>query len=115
MKWNGIVSQRSHLTIASAFATANTAHATSMRLGRGQPVARMANGLDRSVGAELLAQASHAHLDDVRPRVEVVAPHLREQALAADDLAGMQREVVQQPELAVGQVGDERADACLPA
>ena len=74
----------------------------------------MADGLDRGVGAELLAQAPDADVDDVRAGVEVVAPDLGEQALAAEHLAGVVDEVVQQPELAVREVGDELADPRLP-
>src|SRR5919201_2355062 len=105
MKWNGTVSQDCQMTMPTRFATANTPHASSSRLGLGKAVPRMADGLDRRLRAELLAQAADADLDDVRAGIEVVAPHLGEQALAADDLARMLQEVVQEAELPVGEVG----------
>jgi hypothetical protein len=62
----------------------------------------MADGLDRRLLTEFLPQAPHTDFDDVRARVEVVPPHLVEEAFAADHLAGMQREVVEEPKLAIG-------------
>src|SRR5690242_6920367 len=100
MKWNGIVSQSGQSSIATRFAAAKANHAASTALRCNQPIAAMPHGLDR-VGAELLPQPADADLDDVRLRIEVVSPDVREQALAADDLALVQDEVVQEPELAV--------------
>src|SRR2546422_10211284 len=77
------------------------------------PIPRVPDGLDR-LGAELLAQAADADVDDVRARVEVVAPDLGEQALAAHDLAGVQHQVLEEPELAVGEVRDVLAEERLP-
>src|SRR5919197_1716532 len=105
MKWNGIVSQGSQRPIATRFATANAPHPSSSALGLRKAVPRVADGLDRRLRPELLAQPPDADLDDVRARIEVVAPHLGEQALAADDLARVEREVVEETELAVGEVG----------
>jgi hypothetical protein len=53
----------------------------------------MANRFDGSVVSELLPQSPHAHFDDVRPRVEVVPPHLSEQTLAADHLARVEHQL----------------------
>ena len=75
----------------------------------------MPDRLDGRVRAELLPQPAHADVDDVRPRIEVVAPHLGQQALAADHLARVQKQVMEEPELAVGEIGDELAEPCLPA
>src|SRR2546423_12385653 len=100
MKWNGIVSQSCQRPIATRFAAANATHATSSPLRRSNPIPRVADGLDRG-GAELLAQPADADVDDVRARVEVVAPYLGEEPLAADDLARVQHEVVQEAELPV--------------
>src|SRR5947209_6209832 len=105
MKWNGIVSHDGHESIATRFATANAPHASSRRLGLCKAVPRVADGLDRRLRPQLLPQAADAHLDDVRARVEVVAPDLGEQPLPADDLAHVAREVVEESELAVGEVG----------
>jgi hypothetical protein len=73
----------------------------------------MTDGLDRRLLAELLAQSADAHLDDVRAGIEVVAPHLGQQSLPADDRPGVLDEMVQEPELAIGEVCDERAQPCL--
>src|SRR5438876_10561412 len=105
MKWNGIVSHDSHLAIAARFASANPPHASTRPLGLRKAISRMAHGLDRRVRSKLLPQAADADLDDVRARVEVVAPDLCEQPLTAHDLAGMNGEVVEESELAVGEVG----------
>src|SRR5919198_296516 len=114
MKWKGIVSQGSQRPIATRFATANAPHPSSSALGLRKAVPRVADGLDRRFGAELLAQAADADLDHVRARVEVVAPDLGEQALAAHDLARVEREVVEEPELAVRQIGGAVLERCAP-
>src|SRR5947209_1970316 len=88
--------------MAARFAAANAPHASSTELRRSQPISRMPHRFDRRVGSELLPHPPDGHLDDVRPRVEVVAPHLREETLAADDLARMLRQVEQSAELAGG-------------
>jgi hypothetical protein len=72
----------------------------------------MANRLDGSVCAELLAEAAHTDLDDVRTGIEVVAPDLRQEALAAHDRACVLDEVVEEPELAIR--GRPRARRCAP-
>ena len=86
---------------------------TSRRLSRPDPVTRMANGLDGSFCAELLAEAAHTDLDDVRTGIEVVAPDLRQEALAAHDRACVLDEVVEEPELPIREVGHELADVRL--
>src|SRR6476646_5136225 len=102
MKWNGIVSQLGQTSIAARFAAANANQQASTHLRRSQPIAAMPHRLDRSLRAELPAQPPHAHVDDVGARIEVVSPDVRQQALAADDLALVQDEVVEQPKLPVG-------------
>src|SRR4051794_2086198 len=110
MKWNGIVSQLGQANIATRFAAANVAHAKSMRSGRRrESIAGMANRFDRCCRPELLPQSPHANLDNVRSRVEVVSPYFREQALATDHLARVNGELVQEAELAVGEIADEVA------
>src|SRR5690349_16915788 len=104
MKWNGIVSQVSQASMPATFAAANAPHASSTRLG-GQAIAGMADGLDGRARAELQPEAPDADLDHVRAWVEVEAPDLGEQPLAADDLAGAADELVEQTELAVREVG----------
>src|SRR6476660_361349 len=105
MKWNGIVSQLGTSPIATRFATGKASHASSTPLRRAKPIPAMTHRLDRRLRAELLPQPPHADVNDVRVRFEVIAPDLREQALATDHLARMPHELVQQPELAVGEVG----------
>src|SRR5512144_3194332 len=114
MKWKGTVSQLGKRVIATRFAAANANQAASTDLCRSQPIAAMSHRLDRRVRAELLPQSPDADVDDVRAGVEVVAPDLREQPLAADDLALVAREMVQQPELAVGELRRDVAEAHLP-
>src|SRR5437868_13427813 len=106
MKWKGTVSQYSQRTIASKFASANASQASSTALRRSKPVTRMTDGFDRRIRAELLSQPADADVDDVRMRIEVIAPDLREQPLAADDLAGAFEQAVQELELAVGELDD---------
>ena len=89
MKWNGIVSQPGASIMATRFATANAPHASSIGLRRSNAITRMANCLDRRLVAELLAQAANADVDHVRTGIEVIAPDLGEQPLAADHLARM--------------------------
>src|SRR4051812_17057042 len=103
MKWNGIVSQRPQRSMATTFATANANQASSSFLVR-KSVAHATHGLDRRVVPELLANAAHADVDDVGTGIEVVPPHLRKQALAANDLARMLGEANQEPELSLGEV-----------
>src|SRR4029450_7331897 len=133
MKGNGVVSHAGQSATAARLASANAPHASSSTLRRrlgspvmttlgpcprnrsssAEPVARMANGLDRRLLAELLAQAANADLDDVRAGIEVVAPYLREKALTADDRPCVLDKMVQHAELAVREVGDELADPRL--
>src|SRR4051812_29097750 len=101
MKWNGIVSQLSQRRIATRFATAKTTHAISTQLRRNKSVPGMSYRLDGRVGAQLLPQPPHADVDDVRPRIEVIAPDLREEPLAADHLARVLDQVVQETKLAI--------------
>src|SRR5512135_2242912 len=100
--------------MATQFAAAKTAQPASSGLRRSQAIARMSHRFDRCVRSELLSQPAHADLDDVRARVEVVAPHLGEQALAAHHLADMHEQMVEEPELAVREIGSPLADACPP-
>ena len=50
----------------------------------------------------------------LEPRIEVVAPDLGQETLAADDLPGVLDEVVEEPELAVGQARHALPDSRLP-
>src|SRR5438477_11710073 len=105
MTWKGTVSQLSQCTIAITFTTAKRPQATSSAWSlRGNPVANVPRRLDRRVRAKLAPHTADADLDHVRARVEVIAPHLGEQALAADDFAGALAQVEQQAELAVCEV-----------
>ena len=76
---------------------------------RVEPVAHAAHGLDR-VGAELLAQVADVDVDDVGAGVEVVPPHVDEQLLARQHLAGVAQEDLGQCELPGRQVDLAAAD-----
>src|SRR5438067_382155 len=115
MKWKGIVSQLSQRTMARKFAPANSNQPSSQSLGRIEAVAGVTDGTDRGVVAELLAQATDADVDDVGAGIEVVAPDLGEQTLAAEHLARIGGQLVQQLELAVGELDDAVAGSRLPA
>src|SRR5690349_12828622 len=109
MTWKGIVSHAGYATIAARHASDSAPQPSSSGSGRREAVAGMAHGLDRPRGAELLPEPADADVDDVRAGIEAVTPHLREQSLAADDLAGVRDEVVEQPELAVREIGRRAA------
>src|ERR1019366_6457337 len=49
----------------------------------------------RRGGTELAAQPPHADINHVRPRVEVIAPDLGQEALPADHLADVQHQEMQ--------------------
>ena len=78
-KWNGIVSQLGQSDHRADVRGGEHGPATSTSL-RSQAIARISNRLDRSVGAELLAQAAHADVDDVGAGIEAIAPDVGEQA-----------------------------------
>src|ERR671936_1148528 len=115
MKWKGMVSHPSQMRIAARSPRAKTPHATSSRSGRDEPIPRMSHSLDGRCVAELPAQPPDAHVDDVRSRIEVIAPDLGKQTLAADDFARVLDQVVEETELAIGELCGVCADACLSA
>src|SRR3954454_2253026 len=114
MKWNGIVSQLGTSPMATRFARANAAHASSTRLRRSDPIPAMPHRLDRRIRAELLPQPPDADIDHVRARIEVVAPHVGEQALTAHHFALVQHEVVEEAKLAVRELAHDLAEPRLP-
>ena len=63
------------------------------------------------LGAELGAEATHVHVDGAGAAEVVVAPHLLQQLLAAEDAAGVLGEVLEELELLVGEVERAAADA----
>ena len=87
MKWNGIVSQLGHRIMAASVRDREPEPRDVDRLRPPQPDTPHGEPSRSALGAELLPQPPDADVDDVRARVEVVAPDLREQLLAADDLA----------------------------
>src|SRR5580765_8449090 len=95
-KWKGMVSQPGQRPMAARFATAKAPQASSTRLCRSDSIARIPHRLDRRLRPELLPDPPHADLDHVRPGIEVVSPDVGEQALAADDLARVLEQVVEQ-------------------
>src|SRR3954453_19001818 len=109
-----MVSQRGHNSMAARLTPTNTTNATSSALRRSDAIPTSPHGLDRRLGAELASQPPDAHVHNVRPRIEVIAPDSGEDALAAHHLAGVLDEMVQQPELPVRQIYEPRADPDLP-
>src|SRR5690348_13015726 len=90
--------------------------ASRQRIGRrlyAEDVARAADRMEEprlATGFELPSQVGHEDLDRVRDREGVIAPHLVEQLLAGDHQALVAHEVLEQLELALGEV-----DPPLPA
>src|SRR5687767_8791828 len=68
-----------------------------------EAVADPSDRLDRVV-AELLAQGADVDVDDVGPRLGVVAPHPRQDLVSAEHLSRMAHQHLEQRELASGQV-----------
>src|SRR3979411_837632 len=101
------------MAMAAKFAIAKAAQATSGHLRRRKAIARMANGFDRRVGAELLTQPPDTDVDDVRMGIEVVAPDLGEQALATDHLALVLEKVMQDAKFTIRQLCRHRTKAGL--
>src|ERR1051326_5322746 len=108
MKWNGTVSHVGNATIATRFATANSAHATaSARSRNGQcdsadaiePVPLAADRRHDLV-AQLRAQPPDVDVDDVRPRIVRQTPHRRQQTLLRDGPADVAHQLPEQQELA---------------
>ena len=66
-----------------------------------------------AVLAELLAQVADVHVDDVGGGVEVIAPHLAEQLLACEDLAGVAKERFGEREFAGAEVDRAAGDVHL--
>src|SRR5258707_4162905 len=113
MTWKGIVSHDGHSIITAREPTARAAQARSSCIGDSQPVTRMPHGLDRGGGPELFAQPPDANVDDVRSGVEAVSPDLRKEPLPAHHLSCVSNQVIEQPELAIGKVGDPVLDTRL--
>lgn len=73
----------------------------------------MTDGLDRSVSAEFLAEAADADLDDIRPRIEVEAPDLGEEPLAADHFTLVLDQMMENAKLAVRELRRQVAELRL--
>src|SRR5262249_60370254 len=84
----------------AAFAAANAPHATSSQWLRSHciAVADVANRLDDLV-SELAAKPAHVDVDDVRARVEGVAPDGREELLTGADLTLFAHQVFEEQDL----------------
>src|SRR6266498_92303 len=115
MRWNGTVSHRGHTTIAAMFAATKATQAYSSALRLSDAISRMAHRFDWRFRPELVAKPSDADIHHVRPRVEVVAPHGREDALPGHHLPRVLHQVQKQAKLAVREVGDASAHPGLPA
>src|SRR4051794_5997982 len=71
-----------------------------------EPVAHVPHGADQLLvlGTELGAEPPHVHVDGPGATEVVVAPDLLEQLFAAEDPAGVLREVLEELELLEGEV-----------
>src|SRR3954470_16877398 len=84
--------------------------ASRQRMGRrlyAEDVARAADRMEEprlATGFQLPSQVGNEDLDRVGDRERVVAPHLVEQLLARDDQALVAHEVLEQLELALGEL-----------
>src|SRR5438105_12983813 len=112
MKWKGTVSHCPKTIIPTRFSTVKTPQATSSQapLGAsrrspssGRDAISFATDGDDRVCAQLGSQPAHVDVDDVRPRIEVVAPDAGQQSVLRDRLAGVLHELPKQQELALGQ------------
>src|SRR4051794_11894557 len=102
-KWNGTVCHSSSQSMMPTFAAANAPHASSgQRRAMRERVSGMADCFDHRA-AELGAQAADVDVDDIGARVEAAAPDLLEQLGARAHLALVEREMLEQQELARGQ------------
>src|SRR5205823_12781040 len=63
---------------------------------------------------DLLAQAAHEHVDDVRLRIEAVLPHMREDHRLRHDFAGVAHQVLQESELPRPQIDRDAAAGDAP-
>src|SRR5919108_2321018 len=113
-------SERSWRVVSTPTIAANPSRMTSVsaaepparrqRIGSrlyAEDVSRAADRMEEprlATGFQLPSQVGHEHLDRVRDRERVVAPHLVEQLLAADDEALVAHQVLEQLELALGEV-----------
>src|SRR5919109_3723390 len=111
MKWKGTVSHCGTSAMATRLAAAKTTQATSsqpevsswcQRSRDGDAIPLTSHGGDRG-GAELGPQPAHVDVHHVGARVEVVAPHRRQEPLLGDDPAGMPHELAEEQELPLGQ------------
>src|SRR2546427_4841211 len=112
MKWKGTVSHSAKTSIATRFRAAKTPQPTSSQAPLGSSLRRRSGGVDTvsltpdgddRLRAQLGPQATDVDVDDVRARVEVVAPYVRQQAFFGERLSGVLHELPQQEELALGQ------------
>src|SRR5438309_2288852 len=87
---------------------------TPRRSGLVNAISLTAHRSDR-LAADLVAQPAHVDVDDVRARVEAVAPDGGEDPLLAERLAGTGHEFAQQEELALGELDSAKVALDEPA
>src|SRR5438309_2444722 len=112
MKWKGTVSHSPNMTIAIRFSIVKTPQPTSSHAPLGTSRLSRSSGIDTvsltpdgddGLGAELRSEPPDIDVHDVRARVEVIAPHVRQQPLLRDRLTRILHEFPQQEELPFGQ------------
>src|SRR3954454_8882627 len=104
--WPITTAKPARMTNVSAAETIARRHRIGIRSST-QHVPRAADRVQQprlATGLELAAQVRHEHLDRVRRRERVVAPDLLEEALARDDDPLVAHEVLEQLELALGEL-----------
>src|SRR3712207_3478387 len=113
MRW--VVSAPTAIANAQRMTSVSSADppASRQRIGirsSAEDVARAADRMEESgltAGFQLASQVRHEHLDGVRRREGIVAPDLLEEALSRHDDALVAQQVLEQPELALGQLDRE--------
>src|SRR5436309_741264 len=99
------------MTIATRLAAAKITHATSIQVSERGQIRRSAlihaiplspHGRD-GIRTELRPQASDAHVEDVRGRIELEAPHCFQELLLGEGDSRMAHELLQEQELPLGE------------
>src|ERR1700680_807403 len=104
IRWNGTVSQRSNTNIATRFAMAKITQAMSTqtkrrdghveRSARINPIPHSTNGLDQ-LAAKLGPQTADVDVDDVGARIEVISPHVGQNAFLGQRLTSAPHELTE--------------------
>ena len=83
-------------------------------LSTAQPVTNASDGFD-DVGPQLLAQGVDIHVHEVRARVEVVTPDMRQELFPAQDLVRVAEQRLEQREFPSGEIDPSVAHRRSPS